>query len=452
MVAEQMLAARLAAIVLAALVAEGIRQSHRAAADGRFSRRLADALWLGAWLGAAILFGNLLRGPTSDLSAFTATSALAFAALAGAAISRLTAASRAAVVAGASLLLVGRLAGFGALALNLGACLPAFALVRWVAPQRPRLAAYVEAVLFLGLVAMLHRLCLHGVVAGLAAWSLFAFVSLRHVSFAVSAPRAAGTSLVQYLSYLFFFPTCIGAMEDFREFRQRNLEGQAHFATAEALRKIVVAILLLEVALRIDASMDRVLETPNMLAAWAEVVRLFVRSALAVSGIWGLLEGAALLLGFRVRSNFSGILLAQSPSAFWHAWRGTMTRWLTLHIYLPLGGNRSYRTRNTAAVFAVSTAWHCAGTVMLQGERFAMTALAPVVTWGAISFAGVALHAATRVRFPPKNRAPLAMAALSAAKIGGTWLYGSFTVTLLDLSLADPARFAFFLRHLTGLA
>lgn len=298
---------------------------------------------------------------------------------------------------------------------------------------------------------MLHRLRLHGVMAGLAAWSLFAFVSLRHVSFAVSSRRTPGTSLVQYLSYLLFFPSCIGAMEDFREFRERNLEGPAHFATTEAIRSIVVGTLALGIAIRIDASMNRILETPGALAAWAEVVRLFVRSALAVTGLWALLEGGALLLGFRLRSNFRGVLVAESPSAFWHAWRGTMTRWLTLYIYLPLGGNRRNRTRNTAIAFAVSTAWHCAGTVMLQGERFAMAALAPVVTWGAISFAGVALHAATRSRFPAPARAPLATAALRAAKIGGTWLYGSFTVTLLDLSLADPARFALFLRRITGL-
>jgi hypothetical protein len=449
--AEQGLVAQLAAVVLAALVAEGVRRADRAAAEGRFSRTLADGVWLGAWLGAALLLVNLLRSPVSDFSVLAAASALAFAALAGAALSRLSAASRAAVVAGASLLVVGRLAGFAALGMNLGVCLPALGLVRWVAPRRPRLAASLEATLFIALVAMLHRLCLHGVVAGLAAWSLFAFVSLRHVSFAVSSRRTPGTSLVQYLSYLLFFPTCIGAMEDFREFRERNLEGPAHFATTEAIRTIVVGMLALEIALRIDASMNRILETPGALAAWAEVVRLFVRSALAVTGLWALLEGGALLLGFRLRSNFRGVLVAESPAAFWHAWRGTMTRWLTLYIYLPLGGNRRNRTRNTAIAFVVSTAWHCAGTVMLQGERFAMAALAPVVTWGAISFAGVALHAATRARFPPPARAPLATVALRAAKIGGTWIYGSFTVTLLDLSLADPARFALFLRRITGL-
>jgi len=204
-VAELGLAARLAAVVFTALVAEGVRRADRAAAEGRFSRAFADGLWLGAWLGAALLLANLLRTPANDFSVLAAASALAFAALAGAALSRLSAAGRAAVVAGASLLVVGRLAGFAALAMNLGACLPAFALVRWVAPHRPRLAASLEAALFIGLVAMLHRLRLHGVMAGLAAWSLFAFVSLRHVSFAVSSRRTPGTSLVQYLSYLLFF-------------------------------------------------------------------------------------------------------------------------------------------------------------------------------------------------------------------------------------------------------
>jgi hypothetical protein len=446
-----MLAARLAAVFLAALAAEAIRRADRAATEGDFSRTLADGLWLGAWLAAGLLLWNLLRNATSDFSALAAASALAFAALAGAALSRLSAAGRSAVVAGASLLVVGRLSGFSALAMNLGVCLPAFGLVRWVAPQRPRLAGSLEAALFIGLVAMLHQLRLHGVVAGLAAWSLFAFVSLRHVSFAVSSRRIPETSLGQYLSYLFFFPNCIGAMEDFSEFREQNLEGPARFATIEALRAIVIGTFALEIALRIDASMNRVLEAPGTVAAWMEVLRLFVRSALAVTGVWALLEAGALLLGFRLRSNFRGVLFAESPSAFWRAWRGTMTRWLTLYVYLPLGGNRRNRTRNTAVAFAVSTAWHCAGTVMLQGERFAVTALAPVLAWGTISFLGVALHAAMRARFPPSVHAPLASLALRAMKIAGTWLYGSFTVTLLDLSLADPARFALFLRRITGL-
>ena len=126
--AELGLAARLAAVVFTALVAEGVRRADRAAAEGRFSRAFADGLWLGAWLGAALLLGNLLRTPANDFSVLAAASALAFAALAGAALSRLSAAGRAAVVAGASLLVVGRLAGLAALAMNLGACLPAFAL------------------------------------------------------------------------------------------------------------------------------------------------------------------------------------------------------------------------------------------------------------------------------------------------------------------------------------
>ena len=447
----QGIAAELAAIGLAALAAEGVRRADQRARDGRFPRRLADALWLGAGCGAAILLGGLLRAPAGDFGALAAANALAFAALAGAVLARFSATGRAAVVATISLLVLGRLAGFPALALNLGVCLPAFGLVRWVAPRWPRVAAGVEAALFVALVGMLHQLRIHGVAAGLAAWGLFAFVSLRHVSFAVSLGRSPGASVAEYLSYLFFFPSCVGAMEDFREFRKRNLEGPARFATAEALRTILVGALALEIALRIDASMNRVLETPGALAAWAEVVRLFVRTALAISGIWALLEGGALLLGFRLRSNFRGILLAENPSAFWHAWRGTMTRWLTLYIYVPLGGNRRHRMRNTAIAFAVSTAWHCAGTVMLQGERFAAAALAPVVTWGAISFVGVAIHAATRARFPAPARTPLARVAVRAAKIGGTWIYGSFTVTLLDLSLADPARFLLFLRRITGL-
>ena len=100
---------------------------------------------------------------------------------------------------------------------------------------------------------------------------------------------------------------------------------------------------------------------------------------------------------------------------------------------------------------AVSTAWHCAGAAMLRGDGFAPAVLVPIVAWGTISFAGVALHALARAKRPVPPRPPLPAAAVRTAKIAGTWVYGSFTVTLLDLSMADPERLARFARLVLGL-
>lgn len=445
------LAARLAPVALAALFAELARASHAAASEGRRSRALADALWLAAWLGAALVLGHLLARPPKDLSTAAAdTRTLAFSALAGCAFSRLSAAWRVAAVAGVSLLVVGCLTGPAALARNLAVLLPCYAVARFVTPRSPRLAVALQAALLAGLGLSLARLRLVDGMAALFAFSLFSFVTMRHLSFMAAGRDGPPASLAQYLAYLFFFPNCLGAMEVFREFRERNLEGPAAHATTEALGRIALGGLLYIVSQQFDASLDRVLAASGALLAWAEVLRLFVRAALGVTGIWSIVEGGALLLGLRLRPNFRGILLAENPSEFWRAWRGTMTHWLTLHVYVPLGG-REHRTRNAAAAFAVSTAWHCVGAAMLQGERFTLAVLAPIVAWGTISFAGVAGHAAVRQRRPVPARAPLPAAAVRAAKIGATWVYASFTVTLLDLSMADPARLARFVRAITGL-
>jgi len=443
---------RLAWVALAILFAEAVGHAHAAARDGRLSGGIAFALELGAWSGAAALLASLVARPGPDLAATAAgPRALAFAALAGAAIRRLSPLARATAVAAVSALVVGRVAGAAALAASLSACLPAYALVRHMAPRRPRLAALLQVALFATLLGVLAHLRTRDGITALAAFGLLAFVGMRHASFALATRSSPPASLAQYLAYLLFYPTCLGAMEVFDEFRDKNLRGDSVQAPAEALGRIALGAVALTIALQIDASMDRVTATAGALAAWGEVSRLFVRASLAVSGLWGMLEGGALLLGFRLRPNFRRILLAESPREFWHAWRGTMTRWLTVHVYVPLGGGRRHRMRNTAAAFAVSTAWHCLGVAMLLGERVTPASFAPVAAWGAFSFAGVAVHAAVRARRAPRDRALPAALAVRALKIGGTWIYGSFTVTLLDLSLGDPQRFALFLRRITGL-
>ena len=445
------LALWVAAALLAALFADLARARRAAASEGRGSRALAAGLELAVWLGAALALARLLASSHDDfLAAATDGDTLIFAALAGGTLAGLPVAWRVAAVAGLSLLVAGFLAGPGALACNLAALLPCYAVARWVTPRSARLSAALQVALLAGLGLALARLRLVDGLAALYAYALYSFVGMRHLSFMAAAREGPPASLAQYLAYLFFFPNCVGSMEVFREFRERNLDGPSQRATPEAIGRIALGALVFVVSQQFDASLDRVLAAPGPLAAWAEVLRLFVRSSLGVTGIWGMVDGGALLLGFRLRPNFRGILLAENPSAFWHAWRGTMTHWLTFHVYVPLGG-RDHRIRNAAGVFAVSTAWHCAGAAMLRGDRFAPAVLVPIVAWGSISFAGVALHMLARAYRPVPSRPPLAAAAVRATKIAGTWVYGSFTVTLLDLSMADPERLARFVRLILGL-
>lgn len=446
------LALGLLPVVAAALYAELAHRARRIAGSGGGSAARARALAAAGGLGALGLLAHGVARPPIDLASAAADPrVLAFAALAGPVLAGLAPERRIAAVAGVSLGAVGALAGPRALGLNLALLLPGYAAVRWLSPARPRLAAALQGALLTGGLAGLVALRPEHGATALAAWGLYAFTGMRHLSFAADATKGPAPSFAGYLAFLFFYPTCQGAIEVWSEFRERNLSGASAFDTCGALRRIAVGSIFIAVALALDASMDRVLAAPGWLASWNEVLRLFLRSALAVTGWWATYEGGALLLGWRVRPNFRGILLAESPSAFWRAWRGTMTNWLIRHVYVPLGGSRRARARNVAVVFAVSAAWHCAGTMMLYGEATTLARLAPVVSWAAISGAGVALHGALRARRRAPRRTGMGGLAARSLKIAGTWAYGSFTVTLLDLSLGDPARFALFLRRISGL-
>ncbi len=71
--------------------------------------------------------------------------------------------------------------------------------------------------------------------------------------------------------------------------------------------------------------------------------------------------GIAKTLGFNLINNFNRPYLAASVTEFWRRWHISLTRWLTTHIYIGLGGNRCGRIRqysNILVTFLVSGLWH----------------------------------------------------------------------------------------------
>lgn len=74
--------------------------------------------------------------------------------------------------------------------------------------------------------------------------------------------------------------------------------------------------------------------------------------------------GIAKTLGFDLVNNFNRPYFAASVTEFWKRWHISLTRWLTRHVYIPLGGNRCSKTRqygNIMTTFLVSGIWHGAG-------------------------------------------------------------------------------------------
>lgn len=71
--------------------------------------------------------------------------------------------------------------------------------------------------------------------------------------------------------------------------------------------------------------------------------------------------GIGATLGFNLPNNFNRPYFALSLTDFWKRWHISLTRWLTRHVYITMGGNRCSRMRqyrNILVTFLVSGIWH----------------------------------------------------------------------------------------------
>ncbi|MCC6694636.1 MAG: MBOAT family protein [Candidatus Hydrogenedentes bacterium] len=79
------------------------------------------------------------------------------------------------------------------------------------------------------------------------------------------------------------------------------------------------------------------------------------------SGYSDIAIGAARTLNVDLMRNFNRPYTARSIQEFWSRWHISLSTWFRDYVYIPLGGNRTGRTRqsvNILAVFGLSGLWH----------------------------------------------------------------------------------------------
>lgn len=138
--------------------------------------------------------------------------------------------------------------------------------------------------------------------------------------------------------------------------------------------------------------------------------------------------GIAKTLGFDLINNFNRPYLATSITEFWKRWHISLTRWLTTHVYINLGGNRCSKGRqylNIMITFLVSGLWHGANwTFVIWG-----------VIHGALQVAEKALGIAPKGKYYERVES---LKWLKPARIAGTFLLVSFAWIFFRMpTLAD---------------
>ncbi len=79
------------------------------------------------------------------------------------------------------------------------------------------------------------------------------------------------------------------------------------------------------------------------------------------SGYSDIAIGAAMIMGYRLMTNFRRPYFALSIREFWQRWHISLSTWFRDYVYIPLGGNRVVKWRwyyNLFITFLVSGLWH----------------------------------------------------------------------------------------------
>lgn len=89
---------------------------------------------------------------------------------------------------------------------------------------------------------------------------------------------------------------------------------------------------------------DRIFDNPTFYSGVETVFGIFGYSLQIYadfSGYTDIAIGIALLLGYRLKTNFKSPYKAQDVSEFWKRWHISLSSWLKEYLYIPLGGNKT---------------------------------------------------------------------------------------------------------------
>lgn len=109
---------------------------------------------------------------------------------------------------------------------------------------------------------------------------------------------------------------------------------------------------------------DRVFEMPQMYSAFENLMAVYgyaLQIYCDFSGYTDIAIALALLLGFRLPSNFNSPYKSHNITDFWRRWHISLSSWLKDYLYISLGGNRKGKFRryiNLLLTMLIGGLWH----------------------------------------------------------------------------------------------
>lgn len=177
--------------------------------------------------------------------------------------------------------------------------------------------------------------------------SFFTFQSISYTMDVYREKVKPVSSVADYGFFVCFFPHLVaGPIVKAHEFLHQIYQpyrltrqefGYAVFWIVNGLGKKILADYLAV------NYVDRIFDNPNYYSGVETVFGIFGYSLQIYadfSGYTDMAIGIALLLGYRLKTNFKSPYKAQNVSEFWQRWHISLSTWLKEYLYIPLGGNK----------------------------------------------------------------------------------------------------------------
>lgn len=134
------------------------------------------------------------------------------------------------------------------------------------------------------------------------------------------------------------------------------------------------------------------LSQPTLMDAWVGTLAYTIQLFFDFSGYSTMAIGLGLMVGFVFPKNFDDPYTSASITEFWRRWHISLSTWLRVYLYVPLGGNRIGPIRtyvNLMLTMVLGGLWHGANWTFL--------------IWGAWHGGLLALERYLRERFPNRH-------------------------------------------------
>jgi alginate O-acetyltransferase complex protein AlgI len=197
------------------------------------------------------------------------------------------------------------------------------------------------------------------------------FITFRSLSYVIDVYRKTTRATNRYLDYLAFvafFPTLIAgpvvrSRELLPQFEKPELTNEHGL---EGIFLILIGLIKKVAIADVIGSnlVDRVFDQPELYSSIETLAAIYgytLQIYCDFSGYSDIAIGLALLLGFKLPTNFNSPYRAQNLREFWKRWHMTLSNWLFDYVFISIGGLRKRRFnlfRNLIVTFLIGGLWH----------------------------------------------------------------------------------------------